>query len=213
MKQKELGFTVFLLSIALLGGGCSSKLSSLLSESWSENYALAIHDAKVSHTELNDGDMKTWGITSPPDRTYTITLPERKEINRIVIYSGNVVAYELSCWNTKADRWELVGAIGSIKRRQRVHSDKYQFNIPRFDHRIDFETDRIKLSVVRAKSDGIIMTRTPGKDDKILNHRIEYAGTGRRRRRIDIYSVYALGKAAIREIEIHGRAAEPETEK
>ena len=212
MKRRELGLIIFLLSTALLVGGCSSKLSALLSESWSENYALAVDDAKASHPELNDGDVKTWGITRPPDRTYTITLPERKIIHRIVIYSGNVVTYKLSCWDADADRWELVGAIGSTDRRQRVYSDKYLLNIPRFDHRMNFETDRIRLSVDRAKSDGIVMTRTPGKDDRILNHRIEYSGTGRHRKRIDIYSVYTLGQAAIREIEVYGRAAEPETE-
>lgn len=212
MRRRELGFIVFLLSVALLGSGCGSKISSLLSESWSENYALAVHDAKVSHPELNDGDMKTWGITRPPDRTYTITLPERKVIRRIVIYSGNVVTYKLSCWDAEAGKWELVGTIGSTDRRQRVYSDKYLLNIPRFDHRMDFETDRIKLSVDRAKSDGIVMTRTPAKDDRILNHRIEYSGTGRHRKRIDIYSVYTLGQAAIREIEVYGPAAEPQTE-
>lgn len=202
----------FLLPVVLLTAGCGSKFSALFSESWSENYALAIYDVEASHPRINDGDVKTWGVTRYPDREYTITLPEERKINRIVIYSGNVVSYQLSCWDRKADKWKVVGAVGVAKGRQKVYSDRYQLDIPRFDHRINFRTDKIKLEVKRAESDGIVTTRTPGKNDRILNHKVEYIGTGRRRMRIDLYDIFVYGLASIREIEVYSHLEKPKIE-
>jgi hypothetical protein len=199
------------LPVALLVAGCSSKLSSLLSESWSENYALAIYGAEASHFEINDGDVATWGTVSPPDRVYTITLPEEREIDRITIYSGNVVGYRILCRDRETGKWKLAGVLGSVKGRQRVDSDRRRLVVPRLDHHISlhFKTDKIKLVVTRAESDGVVMTRTPGKNDKILNHRVEYIGTGRSRRRVDVYDVFMEGPATIREIEVYSHAEEP----
>jgi hypothetical protein len=187
----------------ILTAGCGPKFSSVFSESLSENYALAAYGAEASNPRTNDGDVKTWGVVEPPDRTFTITLPEKRKIDRVVIYSRNVLAYELYGWDSEADKWELVGAVGSVKGRQRVYSDRHKMDMPRFDHRVKTETDKIRLKVTRAESDGLVTTRTPGKNDRIMNHRVEYIGTGRRRVRIDIYDVYVTGPAAIREIELY----------
>jgi len=189
--------------LIILTAGCGSRFSSVFSESLSENYALAAYGAEASNPRTNDGDIKTWGVVEPPDRIFTITLPEKRKIDRVVIYSRNVIAYELHGWNSEADRWEFVGAVGSVKGRQRVYSDRHKMDIPRFDHRVKAETDKLRLKVTRAESDGLVTTRTPGKNDKIMNHRIDYIGTGRRRIRIDLYDVYVTGPAAIREIELY----------
>lgn len=214
MRRKR-SVAIFLFPyVALMAAGCSSKFSSLLSESWSENYALAIYGAEASHPEINDGDMATWGIVRPPDRVYTIAFPEEKKINRITVYSGNVVAYRILCWDKKTDKWKLAGVLDSVKGRERVDSDRRQLVVPRLDHRINlnFKTDKIKLLVTRAESDGVGMTRTPGENDKILNHRVEYIGAGRSRRRVDIYDVFMEGPATIREIEVYSHAEEPRIE-
>jgi hypothetical protein len=79
-------------------------------------------------------------------------------------------------------------------------------DIPRFAHRVNIETDKIRLKVTRAESDGLVTTRTPGKNARIVNHRIDYIGTGRRRIRIDLYDVYVTGPAAVREIELYSHA-------
>jgi hypothetical protein len=207
-------FVLGVLLIALLAVGCASKFSSFLTESWSENYALAVYDTKASHIEINDGDKKTWGVTRPPDRVYTITFPEEKEIDRIVVYSGNVIAYRLFCWDKEMSRWELAGALGSTKGRQKAHSDRHQLEIPQFAHRIniDFKTDKIRLQVTRAESDGIAMTRTPGKNDRILNQKVEFVDTNRGRMRIDLYEVFVEGEAMIREIEAYSHMEKPESE-
>jgi hypothetical protein len=189
--------------LIILAAGCGSRFSSVFSESLSENYALAAYGAEASNPRTNDGDVKTWGVVEPPDRTFTITLPEKRQIDRVVIYSRNVIAYELYGWNSEAGKWEIVGAVGSAKGRQRVYSDRHKMDIPRFAHRVNIETGKIRLKVTRAESDGLVTTRTPGKNAKIMNHRIDYIGTGRRRIRIDLYDVYVTGPAAIRENELY----------
>ncbi len=191
------------LTLIILTAGCGSRFSSVFSESLSENYALAAYGAEASNPRINDGDVKTWGVVEPPDRTFIITLPEKRKIDRVVIYSRNVIAYELYGWNSEAGKWELVGGVGSVKGRQRVYSDRHKMDIPRFDHRVKTETDKIRIRVTRAESDGLVTTRTPGKNDRIMNHRIDYIGTGRRRIRIDLYDVYVTGPAAVREIELY----------
>ena len=204
---------IFLISFtAFLIAGCSSNLSSLLSESLSENYALASYGVDASLPELNDGDIKTWGITNPPKRIYALTFPEVKKIDRIVVYTGNVVGYKLFCWNVDAKRWDMEDKVESLKGAQKVYSGQRQFQVPRFVHRIKYTTDKIKLQVTKASSDGVITTRTPGKDAKILNHRVDYFGTGRRRARIDLYDVFKQGSATIREIEAYSYVERPKTE-
>ena len=200
---------VFFLFVVLLMG-CGPKFSLLLSESWSENYALSTHGAEASNSRINDGDIKTWGVVQPPNREYTITFPEEKEINKIVIYSRNVTDYQLFYWDKRYGEWGLAGDIGKAKIKKIVDYEKFRFEILQFDHRTDFKTDKIKLRVKKAESDRIVTTRAPNKDDVIVQHRIEYIGTGRRRKRIDLYDVFTRGPAAIREIEAYSNVEKSE---
>ncbi len=211
MEYRKLVVIFFLLSVVLLISGCGQKFSSFLTEKWSENYALSSHGTKASSPRTNDGDIATWGVVDPPKRVYNIILPEERQINRIVVYSRNVVAYKLFYWDKGTGKWKGVGGVGSVSGRQRVYSDRYKMDIPRFDHRVNVKTDKISLQVTRTESDGVITTRTPGKDDAILNHKIDYLGTGRSRRRIDLYEIYRKGPAAIREIEVYSHPEKPET--
>ena len=196
----------------ILISGCSSKFSPMFTESWSENLALASNGTKAIPPEINDGKMDTFGVTQMPNREYTLILPEEKEINRIVIYSGNVVAYNIYCWNSKDKKWVSVGSMGPNAGRQKAYSDKYKMTIPRFDHRIKFKTDRIKLIVSRAESDGVMTTRTPAKNDRIINQRTEYIQMGRDRVRVDLYDVFTYGNATIREIELYTHVQKPKFE-
>lgn len=209
---KRFAIVSFLFFIALLMMGCGSKFSSLLSESWGENHALAVYDVESSHPEINDGDMTTWGITKPPDRVYTISFPEEKKINRILVYSGNVIIYQLFCWDRKVDKWKLIGNSKSARRRKLVNYERLKFEMLQFDHRVNFKTDKIKLQVQRATSDKVVTTRSPDKDDRILDRRVEYLGTGRSRTQITLYDVFEWGPAAIREIEVYSHMEKPRTE-
>ena len=183
----------------------------MFSESWSANFALESSGAKATSPEINDGKMDTWGVTQMPKREYTLALPEAKEINRVLIYSGNVIAYELFYWDIKENKWVSIGGIGPNAGSKKVYSDKYKMTIPRFDHRINVKTDKIKLTVDRTQKDGVMTTRTPSKNDKIINQRTEYMQMGRDRVRVDLYDVFTFGVATIREIEIYNHVQKPKS--
>jgi len=212
MEYGKIAFIFFFLSAVILIQGCGSKVSSLLTEEWSENYALASYGTKSSNPRINDGDIATWGVVDPPKRVFNIILPEERWVKRVVVYSQNVVSYKLFCWDNGTEKWKAVSAVGSVEGRRSVYSDRYKMNIPRFDHRINVKTDKISIQVIKAEGDGIVTTRTPGKDDAILNHKIDFLGTGRSRRRIDLYEVYKKIPAAIREIEVYSHLEKPKSE-
>ena len=202
--MKQIIFT-FLLTYLIIGlVGCSSKFPSMLSESWSENYALAANGAQASMPEINDGDMETIASTKPPDRSYTIIFPEEKKISRVVIYNQNILSYQILYWDKKVGEWKLGYLMDYASGKKQVYSDLNKLEIPQLDNRVNFTTDKIKLLVTKANSDGFAITRTPSKDDKIINHKIEYIGSGRDRMRVDIYQIYVYGYARIREIEAYG---------
>lgn len=207
MIRVKLSFLIIYVIISLVG--CSSKLSSVFSESWSGNYALAANGAEASLPVVNDGDVNTIGLTKPPDRSYVIKFPEEKTINRVVIYNQNVLGYQLLYWDKKAGQWKPGYVVDVASGKKQVYSDLNKQEIPQFDNRVKFTTDKIKLQVTKAASDGTAITRNPGKDDKILNHRIDYIGTGKNRMRVDIYQIYVYGYAGIREIEAYSHVEKP----
>jgi hypothetical protein len=200
-----IAFTIIILS------GCGTKFSSMISESWSENYALATNGAKASTPEINDGDVNTMGVTKPPNRVYTIEFPEDKLVNRVVVYNQNVLAYQLFYWDKKADDWKIGYVMDTTSGKKQVYSNLNKLEIPQFDNRVKFITNKIMLKVTRADSDGIAMTRVPGKNDKILNQKVEYIGQGRNRMRVDIYQIYVYGSAGIREIEAYSQVEKPKS--
>lgn len=186
--------------IAIMILGCANKF---LSENWSENFALTKNNASAIPSEINDGDLNTLGVTEYPKREYIITLPSARRINRIVVYSGNVISYDIFCWDIDKKKWISVSGMGRSKGKQKVYTDRYKLSIPRFDHRINFETDKIRLVVDRTNDDGVITTRKPDKNDKIINYRTDYIQMGRDRVRIELYDVFRFSKATIREIEFY----------
>ncbi len=201
---------LYILLLAILISGCTNKF---LSENWSQNFALTTLNASATPPEINDGDLNTFGITEYPKREYNIILPEVKKINRILVYSGNVISYEIFCWNINTKKWVSVSGMGRSTGKQKVYIDRYKLSIPRFDHRINFETDRIKLVVDRTSNDGVVTTRKPDKNDKILNYRTEYIQIGRDRVKIELYDVFKFSKATIREIEVYSQLQNLETRK
>ena len=193
------------ISLIMLCSGCAS-----LKEYWSENYALASDGAIATPPEINDGKLETFGVAKYPDREYDIILPEEREIHRITIYSVNLKSYDILCWDIEKNKWVSVGGLGGTAKRKNVYFDQYKSTIPKFEHRLRFKTNRIKLSVIRTTTDSVVTTRTPGKNEKILNQRTEYMQLGRDRMRVDLYDVFRFTDAGIREIEIYSHAKKPE---
>jgi hypothetical protein len=206
--NKKFTVACFLLIMVFMVTGCGSKFSSLLSQSWSENYALAAYGSEASHPEINDGKIDTWGVTQPPDRVYTITLSEEKEVHRILIYGGNIISYKLFCWDGRNGKWKLAGEVKDARIKKLVNYERLRTEVYTFDHRIKFKTSKIKLQVDKTKSDNINTTRTPGKNDKVINRREENIGG----LRIILYDVFVPGAATVREIKAYGHREKSEIE-
>lgn len=189
----------------MLCSGCSS-----LKEYWTENYGIASAGAIASQPEINDGKIDTYAVTKYPNREYEITLPEEREINRVIIYSVNLKVYDLLCLDMKTNKWTTVGQFGAKTNRKGVYSDQYK-TIPRYEHRINFKTNKIKLLVIRTVGDGVVTTRTPEKSERIIEQKSDYIQMGRERKRIDLYEVFRFTDAGVREIEVYSHLDKPET--
>jgi len=207
LQLRYFSYLFLIICFIVFLSGCSS----VLQEYWSENYALSVNGAKASQAEIVDGKLNTFGVTKYPEREYDIILPEEKEINRIVIYSGNLKSYDLLCWDSKTEKWVSVGSLGGKVGRQQAYSDQYKMTVPRFDHRLKFKTNRIKLVVIRTNNDGVVTTRTPAKNEKVINQRTEYIQMGRDRVRVDLYDVFVFSNAIVREIELYSHAQKTKT--
>ncbi len=153
MVTREMWRISLLASISLLMvAGCQSPLLQKLfkEQEWSENYALA-DGAKCTSPEMIDGDLNTSGKTVFPEKVYgrtvyggfpsaeaEITLPEKKPIRKIVIYSQDLSKFEVLASTGEEGEWQLVKEFESNSEKQIVI-------------RTSVFTDRIKIRA-RAKT-------------------------------------------------------------
>lgn len=149
-----------LISFCLLTAGCSVLISE---QEWSENYAL-LDGTQSTSLQMIDGDTETVGVANSNNQSVSIsksnsspevviTLPEKKVIRRIVIYSDNIKKY-----NLYADKggsaiansdWQL------IKEEKSVKSTQGKIVIPVL---YSFPTDKVRL-VVLGTTDDAALTR------------------------------------------------------
>lgn len=147
-------FSLFI-AFCLLTAGCSVLFSE---QEWSENYAL-LDGTQSTSLQMIDGNTQTFGVansynqsssipTSNSSPEVVITLPEKKVIRRIVIYSDNIKKYNLyadkggsAISNTD---WQL------IKEEKSVKSTQGKIVIPVL---YSFPTDKIRLVVLRTTDD------------------------------------------------------------
>jgi hypothetical protein len=213
VKESYLNLLIsHVLFIILILSGCSSKLSSVLSESWSDNYALQKYGTEVSHMGINDGDLNTWGVTDPVNREYIITFPEIKDMRKIVLYSGNITSYKLFYLDNRSDKWKLAGDVKSAKIGKVVNYEKLKTEIFVFEHRVKLKTNKLRIDVTRATSDRLETKRKPDENDRVINRRIEYIGTGRSSIKLVLYDVLVEGPAKLREIRVYGYPEKTEIE-
>ncbi len=101
-------------------------------QEWSENYALA-DGAKCTSPEMIDGDLNTAGKTVFPEKVYgrtfygafpsaeaEITLPEKKSIRKIVIYSQDLSKFEVLASTGERGDWQLVKEFDSNSEKRIV---------------------------------------------------------------------------------------------
>ena len=101
-------------------------------QEWSENYALA-DGAKCTSPEMIDGDLNTSGKTVFPEKVYgrtvyggfpsaeaEITLPEKKPIRKIVIYSQDLSKFEVLASTGEKGEWQLIKEFDNNSEKQIV---------------------------------------------------------------------------------------------
>jgi hypothetical protein len=143
---------LYLASISMGLAGCGSPVFQAIfqEQEWSENYALA-DNAKCTSPEMIDGDVNTAGKTVFPEKVYgrtvygafpsaeaEITLPEKKSIRKIVVYSEDLTTFEVLASVGGREDWKLI--------------EEFEKNTEKvIVIRTSVVTDKIKLRV-RAKS-------------------------------------------------------------
>ncbi len=119
-------------------------------QTWSENYAL-IPGVQATSPAMVDGDLKTVGQTALPEgsedaygisgtQEAMITLPEVKNIYRIIVHSDNIKTLKVLADKGDGD-WDLIEDIKAIK------------NYP-IDMRVSTRTDKIRIRVLATTDDG-----------------------------------------------------------
>lgn len=184
--------------MALVVMGCGN-LSSLMTTEWSENYALSSLGAEASHPALNDGNVETVAVTPLKDdpRVLTIRLAEPKQIRRVLITNDNLYYFSVDYWDTARDEWRT---LKSVWQRRDVEGHERVVQ-PLFDiTHVNFETDRIRLTVARTVDDVIVSKVVPEPDDKIVNRiRKVVAGSW-----LEYYRVWVESPARVREVQLFG---------
>jgi hypothetical protein len=137
--------TVFVLLVAV--NGCSLAAHGSWGQEWSENYALG-DGVQCTVPEMIDGNVGTVGKPIAhsegnalfPYAEVEIVLPEKKAINRIVIYNRGLKTFKILAPIGEGDNWQIVKRV-----RKNTKED--------VDIRMSVVTDRIKI---RADVDSLI---------------------------------------------------------
>jgi len=169
--------------------GCGLFTSVVGKEEWSKNYSLA-DGVTATAPEMIDGNLKTSGKTASPAGTdqsrgtpavseAIVTLPERKSIYKVIIYSSNLRTFDLMA--DKGDNnWERIKEVKSVQGSP-------------IELRVSTLTNKIKVRV-----------KSTTDDAKVGREQRSRAGGGRRGRRrapgdiseIEIYGYASSEQAA-----------------
>lgn len=139
-------YSLFCFSVILIGCGALFSV-----QEWSENYAL-IDGTQSTTPQAIDGNLNTIGDAvfpgnvagMSPASEVIITLPEKKNIRRIVVHSENVVEFDVfvSKDSHTTDRnWTLIKEI------------KNAANPITVSVLTPFPTDRVRLRVIKTRDD------------------------------------------------------------
>lgn len=142
-----------LVCCVVIMAGCAVLLSP---QEWSDNYAL-LDGTQATNIEMIDGDINTVGVTSPTNRSNTqvgrtpapeiiVTLPEKKIIRKVVIYSDNIKNFVLYADKggsaISGTDWQMIKTVQRVKSNPIVIPVLYSF-----------PTNRIRLSVLGTTDD------------------------------------------------------------
>ena len=150
MTRRLYGFIGILMIIAVAGCGMGKTL--VAKQEWSENYALA-EGVEATAPQMVDGNRRTTGESQTPAGTagsrgitnYTeavVTLPEKKSIRRIDLYTDNIQSMSIHAAARDEDTWVLLDEVKN--NREKMLSFK-----------VSTTTDQIKVRVRETSDDSL----------------------------------------------------------
>lgn len=178
--------SVILLFVCLLAiVGCATLFSK---QEWSENYT-QLEGVRATNPAMIDGNVKTAGETVFPESVYVaasppseaiITLPEKKLIRRVVVYSDNLKTFDIFAdkggIGLQQTDWQLIKEVKSAPK------SPISLMLP-----LNFKTDQIRIRVLSTTDDAEVRrkqrARTGGR----------FYSTGNRRAVAKIYEVELYG--------------------
>ncbi len=180
--------------------GCA-RMSSLLTTTWSENYADARTGSEASHPYLNDGKVSTVAATpaKAEPREFILKFDGERQVRRIRLTNENLYRFSVAYWDQRREEWrdvETVRQRRDVEGAERVIQPMFLFG------GINFRTDRIRIKVTRTVDDTIVTKAAPGPNDKVIEHGWQNIG-GRQR---EYFRILIERPALIREVEVYGIA-------
>ena len=190
-------FAMFLWITACISlSGCV--WSSLLSNSWSENFALATYGSKANHPALNDGKIDTVAaVAAKNERIFTLKFPEVKPVRKIIIHNGNLFWFQVDYWDLDDFEWKTVH---SVRQLRDIGKNRVPDEI--VIDRLNCRTNTIRINVSRTVDDHIVTKVLLAPGDKVVDRRTTLAGAY-----YPHFRVIQPAWAQVREIEVYHLAS------
>jgi len=139
----------------------------VLSNQWGENFALAAYGTEANHPSLNDGNLETVSVVYPieGERIFTLKFVAVKPIQKIVIHNENLFRFNVDYLDTETGEWKTVYEV-----RQRRDIGKERVQLKYVIDRLNFQTNMIRIKVLRTVDDRVVSKGTVRPNDKVVNY-------------------------------------------
>jgi hypothetical protein len=197
MRMTRAGLAVAFAVVATTFG-CAG-MSSLLTTSWSENYANADTGSQASHPYLNDGKLSTVAMTPnrADPREFILKFDGERQVRRIKLTNDNLYRFKVAYWDGRREIWRDVQTVRQrrdVEGAERVIQPLFVFG------KLNFRTDRIRIEVTRTVDDIIVTKSAPGPNDTVIEHGFQNI-SGRQR---EYFRILIESPARVREVEVYG---------
>ena len=184
--------------------GCAALFSK---QEWSENYT-QLEGVRATNPAMIDGNVRTSGETVFPESVYVaasppseaiITLPEKRLIRRVVVYSDNLKTFDIFAdkggIGLQQTDWQLVKEVKSISK------SPISLLLP-----LNFKTDQIRIRVLNTTDDASVRRQQRARSGG------RFFSTGNRRAVGKIYEIELYGYKSTEEAEAQAETEEHEDE-
>ena len=184
--------------------GCAALFSK---QEWSENYT-QLEGVRATNPAMIDGNVRTSGETVFPESVYVaasppseaiITLPEKRLIRRVVVYSDNLKTFDIFAdkggIGLQQTDWQLVKEVKSVSK------SPISLLLP-----LNFKTDQIRIRVLNTTDDASVRRQQRARSGG------RFFSTGNRRAVGKIYEIELYGYKSTEEAEAQAETEEHEDE-